>query len=75
MVTKGEGGNKFEINIYILLYIKYKTRTYYIAQGTTHYLAITYNRKETEKEYICIKLYHFAIHQKLTQHCKSTILQ
>ena len=27
------------------------------------------------KEYICIYLNHFAVQQKLTQHCKSTILQ
>ena len=25
--------------------------------------------------YIYMKLNHFAVHQKLTQHCKSTILQ
>ena len=24
---------------------------------------------------ICIKLNHFAVHQKLTQHCKLTLLQ
>ena len=42
---------------------------------------MNYNGKESEKEYIYIhihihvKLNHFAIHQKLTQHCKSTILQ
>ena len=27
------------------------------------------------KKYIYIKLNHFAVQQKLTQHCKSTILQ
>ena len=32
-----------------------------------------YNGKESEKEYIYLN--HFAVHQKLTQHCKSTILQ
>ena len=33
--------------------------------------------KESEKEYIIHihKLNHFAVHLKLTQHCKSTILQ
>ena len=33
--------------------------------------------KESEKGwiYVYIKLNHFAIHLKLTQHCKSTILQ
>ena len=34
---------------------------------------ITYSRKEYEKEYMY--MYHFALQQKLTQHCKSTILQ
>ena len=35
---------------------------------------INHNGKEYEKEYIYI-LNHFVVHQKLTQHCKSTILQ
>ena len=51
------------------------------------YLVIIYNEKEYEKVYIytyiciymCVYIYvcvnHFAVHQKLTQHCKSTILQ
>ena len=51
----------------------------------TQYLVITYNGKESEKEYICIYMCvcvcvcvcianHFAVHLKLT-HCKLTILQ
>ena len=48
------------------------------------YLVITYNEKESEKyiyTYVCIYLYihiwlnHFAVHLKLTQCCKSPILQ
>ena len=42
------------------------------------YLIITYNGKESEKEciiHIYIKLNHFAVHLKLTQHCKLIILQ
>ena len=41
------------------------------------YLLINYNGKEYEQEHICIqmKLSHFAVYQKLTQYCKSTILQ
>ena len=35
--------------------------------------------KESAKEYIYIYIYiklnHFAVHVKVTQHCKSTILQ
>ena len=30
-------------------------------------------RKESEKEYIYVQLNHYAVHQNLTQHCKSTI--
>ena len=43
----------------------------------TLYLIITYNGKEYVKEYIYIRIcvYHFAIHQKPTQHCQSTIIQ
>ena len=59
-------------------YPLYSTRNY------TQYFVITYKEKESEKEYIYvyiyilymyIKLNHFTIHLKLTQHCKSTILQ
>ena len=45
------------------------------------YPAIIYDGKESEKEYICayiythIQLNHSAVHLKLTQCCKSTILQ
>ena len=40
------------------------------------YLAMNYNGKEYEKEYIYIyKLNHFAVYQNLTQHCQSTILK
>ena len=38
------------------------------------YPVINHNGKEYEKEYIYIKLIHFAVQQKLTQR-KSTILQ
>ena len=39
------------------------------------YPMINHNGKEYEKEYIYVKLNHFATQQKLTQHCKSTICQ
>ena len=34
-------------------------------------------RTESEKEWLCVysELNHFAVHWKLTQHCKSSILQ
>ena len=56
----------------------YSTRTY------IQYLVITYNGKNLKKNiYIYIydsqeyekNMNHFVVHQKLTQHCKSTILQ
>ena len=37
------------------------------------YLAIIYNGKESEKEYMYI-LKHFSVHLKLTQHYKSTTI-
>ena len=40
------------------------------------YLIITYSEKEHEKRiYVYVELNHFAVYQKLTQHCKSTIFQ
>ena len=39
------------------------------------YPVINRNGKEYEKDYIYEKLNHFAVHQKPTQHGKSTILQ
>ena len=44
----------------------------------TPYLIITYNGKEFKREYACeynVKLNHFAVYCKLTQHCKLTMLQ
>ena len=45
------------------------------------YFAVTYNGKESEKVcvclYVCVCIYldHFAVHLKLAQHCKLTVLQ
>ena len=39
------------------------------------YPVINHNGKEYEKEYMYVKLNHFAVQQKLTQHCKSTVVQ
>ena len=38
------------------------------------YPMINHNREEYEKEYTYVQLNHFAVQQKLTQHCKSTVL-
>ena len=66
-------------SIYTLVYIKqinnkdllYSTGSY------TQYSVIIYKGKEPEKErmYVYVWPVHFAVHQKLKQHCKSTILQ
>ena len=42
---------------------------------SSQYPVINHNGKEYEKEYIHMKLSHFAVHLKLTQYCKLTILQ
>ena len=71
MVTKGVGG----INIYTLLYIKQINNKVLLCStgNSMQYPVINHNGKEYEK--ICICLNHFAVHQKLTQHGKSMILQ
>ena len=55
----------------------YSTRKY------IWYLAMIYSGKESEKVYICVYIYihihiyityHFSVHLKQTQHCKSTIV-
>ena len=85
MVTKGERGEgginqEFRINRYTLLYIKQINKVLPYNTGKyIQYLIITYNGKEYEKEYIYIYIYislnYCVEHLKLTQHCKSTILQ
>ena len=77
MVTKRERGGanyRFKVSRYTLLYIK-QINSKVLLNSTGNYiqyLVITYNGKESEKEYIYIKLNHFAVYLK---HCKSTILQ
>ena len=49
----------------------------YSTGNTTHYSVMAYMGKESKKEwiYVYVQLIHFTVHLKLTQHCKSTILQ
>ena len=49
----------------------------YSARNCTQYSVMTYLGKESKKEwiYVDVLLIHFAVHQKITQHYKSTILQ
>ena len=73
---------EFGLSIYILLYMMDNQ------QGPTKqhrelYFIITYKGKESEREFTHTVTHthththtnHFAVHQKLTQHCKSTVLQ
>ena len=65
MVTKGDsgkcGGDKIrslELTYTLLLYIKQVNKALlYSAGNYTQYFAITYMRKESEKEYIYICMY------------------
>ena len=45
--------------------------------NSTEYSIMTYMGKESKKEwiYVHVRLTHFALQQKLTQHCKSITLQ
>ena len=49
----------------------------YSTGNSIQYPGINHNGKEYKKEcvYIYVQLNHFAVHLKLTQHCKPTILQ
>ena len=59
-LPKGKGGGgginqELGINRYTLLYIKQINNNFlFIAQGTIVYLVVTYNGKESEKQYIFI---------------------
>ena len=81
MVTKGQrGGDKVQINRYTLLYIKQMNNKdlLYSTGNYIQYLVINYKRIwKSIYVYVCVYIYvnHFAVHLKLTRHCKSTILQ
>ena len=64
-------------DINTLLSIKYITnKNLLYTEDSTQYSAMAYMGKEFfKKEWICVKLIHFAAHLKLTQHCKSTVFQ
>ena len=48
----------------------------YITRNSTQYSVMVYMRRESkESTDVCVELIRFAVHLKLTQHCKSTILQ
>ena len=84
MVAKGEGngrGMQWEVGVSIrkLLYIEWINNKVllYSTENYIQYPMINHNGKEYLKKnvYICIYVLYFAVEQKLTQHCKSTILQ
>ena len=66
---------KFGVSRYKLLYIgQINNKVLLYSTGNyTQYPAITIIKKKKRKIYM--KLNHFAIHQKLTQHYQSTVLQ
>ena len=82
MVTKGgEGGNGlgFGIGIFTLRYIESLASgdMLYSTGNFIQYSVIIYIGKESEKEwmYVYVWLNYLVIQQKLSQHCKSTVLQ
>ena len=84
MIAKGErGGGRMDLEFGVsrckLLHIEW-TNSNILLYSTGKYIqypVINHNKKEYKEEYIYIyvQLNHFAVQQKLTQHCKSTILQ
>ena len=76
---RGGGGKDWEFGLSRckLLYIEWINNKVlpYSTGNYIQYLVINHNGKEYGKKYIHIILNHFADHQKLTQHCKLTILQ
>ena len=69
----------FVIGMCTLLYIEWMVNQdlLYSTGNSTQYSLITHMGRESEKEWICAytKLNHFALQQKLSQHCKSTTFQ
>ena len=86
MVTKGEtSGGRDKLGVWdqqiqtTINKINYKVLLYSTG-NYIQYPVINRNGKEYENEYIYTYIYyiymnHFAVHQKLAQHCKSTVLQ
>ena len=71
----GWGGDKLGVWDYQIQTTIYKTgKQQGLLYGTGNYIQNPVI-KHNGKEYIYVQLNHFAVHQKLTQHCKSTILQ
>ena len=72
MRSRGGMDWEFEISRYRLLYIELINNKVlvYSTANYIQYPVINQNGKEYEKEY---SLNHFAVQQKLTQHCKSTM--
>ena len=70
---------EFGISRCKLLHIEWRNIKALLLRNYIQYPVINYNGKEYENEYmcvcVCVYLSHFAIEQKLTWHCRSTILQ
>ena len=82
MVIKGEtvGGGTDKLwvwdqHIHSAVYRINTNDLLYITGNWTQYFAVIYEGRESEKEHIFIFSVYFAVHLKLTQHGKSTVLQ
>ena len=75
----GEGRGRDKSEDWALLYIKYVTNgdLLYSTGNSSPYSVMTYMGKKSKKErlYVYVELIHSAVQQKITQHCKSTLLQ
>lgn len=75
---QGWGKEKLDWNWYTTAYKIISQGLLYNTGNYTQYFAVTYKRIWRTDMCVCIYIYiynHFAVHQKLTQHCKSTFLQ
>ena len=52
-----------------------KKNLLYSTGNSTQYTVMAYMRKQSKKEWIYVELIHCGVHLKLTQHCKSALLQ
>ena len=87
VIAKGQGAGEgldweFGVGRYKLLYIEWLKNKFLLHStgNSIQYSMINHNGKEYFLKRMCVYIYmymylnHFAVQQKLTQHCKSAIL-